>query len=185
MASNLLGSMFGGIAADGQATHIEGLSELNDFMQQLPALVERKLLRGALRAGQKVTLDLAKAGVHNISGDLAASLRVSTSARGGTVHAKLKAGNKKAFYARWVEFGTAAHYIKPKNGKSVVFAGIFREGVQHPGSKKNPFMRPALDQSAQENSASFQAIVGYIQSKLAGEFTKIGTLPDEQDGMSK
>ena len=166
-------------------TRVEGLSELNDFMQQLPALVEQKLLRGGLRAGQKVTLDLAKQAIHNISGDLADSLRVSTTARGGIVRSKVKVGNKKAFYARWVEFGTAAHYIKPKTAKSLFAAGLFSEGFQHPGSKKNPFMRPALDQAAQENSASFQAVVAYIKAKIPGEFTKIGTLPDEQDGISK
>lgn len=175
--------------------NVEGLSELNAFMEQLPALVEQKLLRGALREGQKVTLELAKGIIHDspfaaykgesTTGALKASLRIGTTVKGGVVRAKLKAGNKKAFYARWVEFGTAPHYIKPKAAKSLFFAGIFNEGFQHPGSMKRPFMRPALDQAAQENSASFQAVVAFIKAKLPGEFTKIGTLPDEQDGISK
>jgi HK97 gp10 family phage protein len=166
-------------------TRVDGLAELQGFLDQLPALVERKLMRGALRAGQTVVLNDARGAVHDISGDLAASMRVTTSVRDGVVKASVKAGNKKAFYARWVEFGTAAHYIKPKNKKSLFFAGIFNEGFQHPGSKKNPFMRPALDQAANDNSPAFQAVVAHIKAKIPGEFTKISTLPDEQDGVTR
>lgn len=169
---------------DGE-TRIDGLSELQAYLDQLPALVEKKLLRGALRAGQMVVLNQARGSVHSISGDLAASMRVTTSARNGVVKATVKAGNKKAFYARWVEFGTAAHYIKPKNAKSLFFAGLLREGVQHPGSKKKPFMRPALDMAAQDNSPAFQAVADYIRAKVPGEFNKLGMLPDETDGVTK
>ena len=169
---------------DNQPTRIEGLSELNDFLQQLPALVEAKLLRGAMKAGQMVTLAEARDSVHNVSGDLAASMRVSTRLRQGVVHATVKAGNKKAFYAGWVEFGTAAHYIKPKNAKSVVFAGIMREGFQHPGSRKFPFMRPAFDMQTRDNGPCFAAVVAHLKAKIPGEFNKLGMLPDEQDGVT-
>lgn len=42
------------------------------------------------------------------------------------------AGNKKAYYARWVEFGTKSHVI-----------GGQRPGTVHPGSVAEPFFFPA------------------------------------------
>lgn len=157
---------------------VAGLSELQALLDQLPAQIERKLMRGALRAGQKVVLDQAKASIHHISGDLAKSLRISTSARGGIVKATVKAGDKKAYYAHMVEFGTAAHYIKPKSAKSLFFAGLLKEGVDHPGARKTPFMRPAMDAQASADSPAFQAVAAYLAPRITKELAK---LPDEKN----
>ena len=148
---------------------VTGLAELQKILDQLPAKMEANVLRGALRAGAKVQLAAAKAQVPVKSGALRDSLKISTRTRRGTVKAVLSAGakNKKtggdAFYARFVEFGTAQHFIKPKKAKSLFFAGLFGEVVDHPGSKKHPFMRPALDASAQ---AATQAVGQYIRQRL-------------------
>lgn len=50
----------------------------------------------------------------------------------GTMTITIYAGDEKAFYARWVEFGTAAH----ENG------GRF-QGTDHPGTVAQPFFFPA------------------------------------------
>lgn len=42
------------------------------------------------------------------------------------------AGNEKAFYARWVEFGTAPH-----------LQGGSRPGTDHPGTRPQPFFFPS------------------------------------------
>ena len=164
-------------------TQVNGLSELQKILDQFPAQVEKKILRGALRAGQKVVLEQAKAAIHNVSGELAASLRISTRAgRDGKISARVVAGNKTAYYAHMVEFGTAKHLIKPKNRKSLFIAGIMRELVHHPGSQKKPFMRPAADAAAQESSQAMEAFKDYLRSRLNKELDK---LPDEADGVTK
>ena len=162
--------------------NITGLSDLQALLDQLPANIEKKVMRGALRAGQKVVLDQARQAVHNVSGDLAQSLRIKTSARGGKVSATVVAGNAKAYYARMVEFGTAAHLIKPKKGKALTFGGREYASLRHPGAKKKPFMRPALDAAAGEGSAAFEAVKAYLAARIDKELAK---LPDETDEVTK
>lgn len=150
---------------------ITGLKELNDLLQRLPAKIEANVLRGALRAGQKEILQAAKANVPVQSGDLRASLRIKTRSKKGVVSATLVAGNKKAYYARMVEFGTARHFIKPKNRKSLFFAGLAREVVDHPGAVASPFMRPAWDAS---QTAALEAFRAYVANRLPKELQKAG-----------
>lgn len=161
---------------------IKGLAELQAALDQLPVQIEKKLMRGALRAGQKVVLEQARGIVHSVSGDLAASMRISTGIKGSTVYASVKVGNKKSFYARWVEFGTKAHQIKAKGAGSIVFGGIFSKSVHHPGAKAKPFMRPALDAAAQNGSAAFQAVAEYLRGRITKELSK---LPDETSTVTK
>jgi HK97 gp10 family phage protein len=156
--------------------NITGLSDLQAQLDQLAANIEKKLLRGALRAGQKVTLERARQGIHSVDGDLAKSLRISTSARGGAVKAIVKAGNAKAFYARWVEFGTAAHIIRAKNGQAISLNGHLYASLNHPGARARPFMRPALDAAAVDNSEAFLAVGAYLVKGITKELAK---LPDE------
>jgi HK97 gp10 family phage protein len=160
---------------------IKGLSELQAQLDMLADNVQRKLMRGALRAGQKTVLEKARSEVHSVSGDLTSSLRVSTSARNGVVKATVKVGNTKAFYAHMVEFGTAAHLIEPKNGKALTLGGREYASLDHPGAKKHPFMRPALDAAAVQNSPAFLAVVDYLTNKISKELDK---LPDEADAVS-
>lgn len=52
-------------------------------------------------------------------------------------------------YANFVEFGTAPHEIKPKNKKALAFRvggkTVIVKSVHHPGTKAQPFVRPAFD----------------------------------------
>lgn len=147
--------------------HVTGLADLQRALDTLPAKIERNILRGALRAGAKVTLarakDVAPAekfGPH--AGALRAGLSIKTSSRGGTVKATVSTGGK-AFYARFVEYGTKAHWIKPKHHRSLFFAGIARKAVRHPGAKANPFMLVALNSTAH---AAVVAFAEYIRARL-------------------
>lgn len=144
-------------------THVKGLAELQKFLDQLPAAVERNIMRAALRQGANVVKAEAEANVPVKSGVLKAGLKVSTKSRRGVVTATVKAGGKHAYLARWIEYGTAAHFIKPKNARSLFFAGLMREGVDHPGSAPKPFLRPALDSQAQ---AALMAVGEAIKARL-------------------
>lgn len=150
-------------------TTIQGLSELDQALSDFPVLLQKKVLRGALRAGQKVFLDEAKAHVPVKSGALRDSLRISTRIRGAIVSATLTVGSKIAFYAHMVEFGTLAHFIKPKFAKALGFLGVFVEGVHNPGAQKKPFMRPALDT---KQGQAVEAFAGYMRNRLEKESVK-------------
>jgi HK97 gp10 family phage protein len=149
--------------------HVSGLSELDKLLKELPAKVERNILRGAMRAGAKVFEGRAKQLVPVRSGQLRDSIKVSTRSKRGRVSATVRAGGKKAFYAHMVEFGTARHFIKPRKRKSLFFAGLAREVVDHPGSAPRPFMRPALDGGQAE---AVNAAADYIRKRLAKEAAK-------------
>ena len=168
---------------------VKGLAELHKTLQDLPVKIEGNVMRGAMRAGANVIKDEARklapvgdpyvnrnksgdAALHH-GGTLRDSLRVSAriSRKLGQVSATVKAGGKNAWYAHLVEFGTAAHLIKPKNRKSLFFAGINKELINHPGAKKNPFMRVAFDRKAHE---AIDAIASYIRNRLPKEIGKLG-----------
>lgn len=151
------------------AIEIKGGKELYDQLQQLPAQIERNVLRGALRAGALVIEEEAKLMVPVKSGKLRDSIRVSVRAAQGRVFATIRAGNAQAFYAHFVEFGTAAHEERPQGAKSLFFAGLNRTVVEHPGAQPKPFMRPALDARAQ---AAIDAVADYVRERLPKEFDK-------------
>lgn len=144
---------------------VKGLSELQTFLDQLPAKLEANIMRGALRAGMKPIQAAAKAKVPRKTGTLADGLKIYTKVSNGKVIARLRATGKDGFLAYWFEYtGARAHEIKPKNRRSMFIAGIFSELVQHPGFKPKPFLRPALDEQAQ---AAVIAAGEYIKNRLA------------------
>lgn len=174
---------------------ISGLAELDAMLKQLPAVVELNVMRGALRAGQKVIMDEAKARVPVDQGDLKNSIRIQYRARSkkfGWVRLHLVAGNKKAYNANWIEYGTASHYtgsgrtvgkayiIKAKDGtgkelKNGLKRAALRIGakmvgqVTHSGIKPQPFMRPAFDRAS---GPALDATVQYIRDRLPKEIAK-------------
>lgn len=145
--------------------HVKGLADLQKFLDQLPAKVEKNVLRGALRAGMNEIKPAAQAGVHPVSGILAKGLKVSVDAKGGRVTAKLKATGKHAFIAHMLEFtGAVAHWIKPKDKKALEIGGRAVIAAHHPGFHAKPFMRPALDGQAR---AAVVAAAEYMKNRLA------------------
>lgn len=148
-------------------TRIKGLAELQRALDELPAKIEANVMRGALRAGAKVLLADAQksAAFADHTGALRASLRVTTSLKRGRIAAAVKAGptkkDKRPWYARFVEFGTAAHVIKARRARMLAI-GVAK--VNHPGAKKHPFLRPALDT---QHVAAVEAAREYIRKRLS------------------
>ncbi|MRV72568.1 hypothetical protein GJ700_12705 [Duganella sp. FT92W] len=142
---------------------ITGGRELDAFLQSLPAKVEKNIMRAALRAGANVLKDEAKANVPVQLGALRKSVRVTTGSKAGVVTASVKAGGPKAWYWRFVEYGTAPHHIGPKNARALALAGVVVRGVEHPGARPQPFMRPALDA---KGSAVIEAVAAKIRDRL-------------------
>lgn len=163
--------------------NIRGLLQLQWFLDQLPAKVERNILRGALRAGAQPILAAAKASAPvarpstenskergGYAGALRDSLRITTKiVNSRTVIASVKVGGKRkgsadVYYARWVEYGTRQHVIKAKPGGKLSFGGSFYDFVLHPGAKPSPFLRPALDS---QHRQAIVAAAEYMKNRLA------------------
>jgi HK97 gp10 family phage protein len=143
--------------------HVKGLAELSKFLDALPVKIEKNIMRSALRQGAKVIQQQAIANVPVQSGELRKSLKIGTRVRGGTVTAAVKT---KVFYAKFVEFGTKAHFITARKKGWLSFGGIFAKSVQHPGSRPRPFLRPALDAMA---GAAVIAVGEQIKKRLTKE----------------
>ena len=132
-----------------EITQVQGLAELDRLLKELPARLEGTVVRGGLRAGAVVLQNAAKQNVPVKSGALRRSIKVSTGIKKGRVYSRVRAGDKIAFYAHMVEFGTRPHKIG-KVGRMLWINGRWVYApVNHPGSRPRPFMRPAADSTAQ------------------------------------
>lgn len=166
-------------------TRIEGLADLHKALQDLPGKIEGNIMRGALRAGQKVFQQAAQQAVPVDQGDLRKSIKIKFKGRSqkyGWVRMHLQAGDKVAWYAHLIEYGTASYYtgsgktvggpypIKPKKAKGLFFGGQVHAGTIHPGIKPQPFMRPALDGN---QAQALEATVEYIKNRLPREIAKL------------
>ncbi len=142
-----------------QYSNIKGFAELEKALSEFPKKLLKNAMRRALRAGVKVIATEAKlrcpvgppSHVASVKygakeGELRRSIKIGTNTvKGSMVYGYVRAGSFKAYYARWVEFGTAAHRISAKNGGALSFGGAVFQSVAHPGAAPHPFMRPALD----------------------------------------
>lgn len=129
------------------ATELTGRDKTLAKLKAMP-LAARAAIRTALKTGSDQIVGMQKRLVPIDSGDLRDSIRAEwgdvalassanlASAGGGTTLIKgdpdltvtIVAGNDTAYYARFVEFGTAPHE-----------QGGWAEGTQHPGTRPRPF----------------------------------------------
>lgn len=138
-------------------SNIVGGRELADLLATLPLKIEKNITRTALRAGAKVYLDEVRATIPSDTGALRKSARITTRmAKGGKASASVKVGNKVAYYAQMVEFGTRAHTIKAPPGSAMNVNGRDYKTVDHPGSAPRPFMRPAAEAKFEEAIEAFR-----------------------------
>lgn len=180
---------------------ISGGRELDRLLQTLPLKMERNIMRAALRAGAVVMREETRRRVPVDDGLLRRSVRVSTRLRKGQVTASVKAGDKRAYYAGMVEFGTRPHLVKVddrdrginrRTGRRISVTTINRQrrsliigsrligpSVSHPGSRPHPFMRPAAD-------AAFPAAIRAVEKTIRQRLTEAGintppSLPPDSD----
>ncbi|MET4163724.1 HK97 gp10 family phage protein [Marinobacterium sp. MBR-111] len=145
---------------------VQGLRELEQALKDLGDQVGVKVLRSALRDAGKPTLERAKAlapvsdsahkgykGKVQQPGELKKALKIRTrlSRRNHSVFAFIGVRSKEAYYAQFVEFGTAPHYVtrgaKRSRGTKSGAKHRSKPRRMHPGAKPHPFLRPAWDQT--------------------------------------
>ena len=138
--------------------NIKGGKELILALRGFPVKIERQVMQVALLDGAKVIAKEVRKNVPKDSGDLKRSIKVlrgKDKKQKGQVAARVRAGDKKAFYAHMIEYGTAAHVIKGKKGNNLIFTAsdgksVNIRSVNHPGISAHPFMRPAIDTKEKE-----------------------------------
>lgn len=120
----------------------------------------------------QMVLDSMQEGVPRDTGSLADALTAFVSKNGLRVEVGLR-GKKKLhefFYARFIEFGTKGHEIKPVSGKALSFDALGGDGeifgaVDHPGQPARPFMQPAYDTNKDEILRMINAMVNEALEK--------------------
>ena len=160
---------------------------------QLPDQIERKLLRGAARAGATVISDEAKARLGSRQAEidgggkvaLAGTIKIKISKTPTGVVAKVRPEGPGSYVLPWLEYGTAPHVIsasdRARQGKSIgrinrlakeegsshslVIGGKFvGEVVNHPGAKPHPFLHVSFDLKRDEAIAMAQS---FINSRIS------------------
>ncbi len=137
--------------------YLHGVDEAIKNLEEFPVKVEQNVTRGAMRAAAMVVYRYAYplvpegTGIRHkgASASLRDTLRVTTGVRDGNqVFASVKIGDRRkgVFYAAMVLGGTRSHAIRVRHAVDLVlFTGIFRKSVQHPGARAQPFMDRAID----------------------------------------
>lgn len=156
-----------------------GGTDVRRFLAQLPAELERKVLRGAARAAANVVAEEARA--RSISTEVAAAVKVGRPrSEDGRVTVKIQVRGAGAYIAPWLEYGTDPHFItvdesqrrgmsvgrinrETKAGSLIINGQFVRTTVHHPGARPHPFLRPALDD---KEAAAIAAAQGYINTKV-------------------
>ncbi|OWK32294.1 HK97 gp10 family phage protein [Sphingomonas mucosissima] len=179
-----------------------GGPEVRRFIAQLPKQIETKVLRGAARVAANVVADEARRRLggkraKTASGAMvliANAVKVVTRQVPGAIVAKVQLKGEGAYVGRWLEWGTAPHFItvqdSAREGRSVNRINrLAREGslvigtqfvgasVWHKGADASPFMRVSLDLRETEAIAAAQA---YINSRV----TRKGIIGDDEGDAS-
>jgi HK97 gp10 family phage protein len=168
--------------ANDQLVSVQGLSDLQKMLDELPAKIEANIMRGALRQGANVYRDRARANAPvGKTGKLKKSIKVKTTLRKGKAVSQIVAGGGDAFYAKFVEFGTASFYegngrtvgapykIEPKNRKAMKFGDVFTESAVHEGVRPTGFMRRAFDGGTSE---VIEEVAAYVRMRIGREIIK-------------
>ena len=143
---------------------INGLDALIDKLQQAPEIAAPILLR-ALAASQAI---LAKYTTRETvpwrTGFLVQSFQA-------VLTPGLLRWYPTASYARFVEFGTAPHVIRPKNARALYWPGAEHPVrlVNHPGTKPNPYMERIAAAATPDINEIFDAALSQIVGEIAAQ----------------
>lgn len=131
--------------------------DLSNFRTKMQALSKAplKYVAKAMEISAEEICALARAACPVDDGDLKASIgwtwgdapkgsvAIGTVGDGAAMRITIYAGDEKAYYARWVEFGTQAHAVGKGSDLSVKGKKRRQTGGQHPGAAPQPFFFPA------------------------------------------
>ncbi|MER2536030.1 MAG: HK97-gp10 family putative phage morphogenesis protein [Rhizobiaceae bacterium] len=151
-------------------SNILGLAKLDRKLKRLPEVAKARI-RAAMEEWAQDIVDLAKSLVPVDSGELRDSIgwtwgapprgsitiaKVARSKLGKDLTITIYAGDERAFWARWVEFGTSEHLNR----------GLFK-GSRHPGTKAQPFFYPAFRANRKSGKRKVNAAIRKAAREVA------------------
>jgi len=166
---------------------LKGGPELLQLLDQLPKNLERNVIRGGLRAGAKVIQQQAKANVPVKTGQLKRAIGIGTRTDGAKLSSYVKLRGKGSYLGLFIEYGVAPHLISVteadvpvrqtrhgprkvsistmnkmlKRGSLKIGENFVGPVIMHPGHAAKPFLRPALDQKAEEAVTAMGAYIAH------------------------
>lgn len=143
--------------------------ELEQALIAMGARAGSAVLRGAVRDALKLQQKEARRLIPKKTGESAKHIKIRVLSgkgkRSDVVTGFLGAVTRQAFKLKFIEKGTAKHAIpnktvgrgrhKRKNKAKVVIGGRVFSRVNHPGSKPNPFLKPAFDAKQKQSVRIF------------------------------
>lgn len=160
---------------------VENLERFKRKLKMMPIAAKEEIRKALMASAVEITA-LMKAAAPVDSGDLQRSIGytfgnyrpdnsnvrgVSATAGGHDLSVTLHAGDKHAWYAALVEFGTTAHTIKAKNAPAMGRGGIFGSIVHHPGSSAHPFFYPSYRLGKKRAKSQISRAVSKAAKKAA------------------
>lgn len=129
---------------------LKGFDELERNLKRLSNVAAGKVLTKGVRAGMSVIRKDMRNRVPNLEHagvQLHREIKTRISKRERFGIRGVIFVSKKAWWARFREFGTAAHSIRVKDSNVLAGEGkVFGTEVTHPGVRQQPFFRPAFDE---------------------------------------
>jgi HK97 gp10 family phage protein len=113
----------------------QNLVKFKEELKKVELSFASKVMRGAMSEAAELLKNEVKARVPVKTGALRDSVRASVFNRKKTVVGYVTLGNEKAYYARFIESGTKAHWIEPSTKRALLIGGKFYGRVRHPGIK--------------------------------------------------
>lgn len=162
---------------------VQGFEEIERVLKRLPGeIAKSKVLIPALRKGAKITAAVVREGAPGkIKEDVVIKQSTARQKRRGLGHMIIAFKRRSIKVSRLIEFGTAPHVIRTKRAKVLAdkeTGQVFGVTVHHPGMTARPFVRPALDRTAETAIRVIGEEMGKravkAAAKLAGSFAKSG-----------
>lgn len=142
---------------------IENANAIKRMFDRAPAIATAEI-SGAVKDATFEISRQTKLEVPVDTGKLRQHIEVSIHPMSGTITPLQK-------YALTVHEGTKPHTILPKNKPFLAFKSkgkwIYAKKVRHPGTKANPFMDRAVDNSRETINKIFETALGNIVTKMA------------------
>ncbi|WP_347271802.1 HK97 gp10 family phage protein [Rhizorhabdus histidinilytica] len=159
----------------------KGRAEVRRYMRETVPTDLMKVLRGAGRVAGNVIADEARD--RSISDEVSEAVQVKVSVKDGKITVWIHVKGRMtgpAGIAVWLEYGTSPHFISVddrqrqgmsarrinelgRQGSLVIQGQFVGDTVHHPGARRHPFLRPALDLKIREAVAAAQT---YINTRV-------------------
>jgi HK97 gp10 family phage protein len=170
---------------------VKGLKQLDDYLSAFPKNMQKGAYRQGLTAAAKPIRDEARLLAPKRTGKMAKSIKTGSARQNqdGTFSVSIRLDGDHDFLGVFHEYGVSPHFIAA--GDSDMSARLLTKaakrgdvtgdvatgalkigdkfisgGVMHPGHSAHPFMRPALDNKADEAVKAFaEKLRAYIENK--------------------